>query len=89
MRWLGFLKRIPHKVQVTSKVFYEILYTPEIVGKEDCLGVTYLQQKQIMLMSKQSPKNMVHTYIHEVVHAFSEEYSVDLTERQVRAVEKS
>lgn len=89
MKWKALVKRIPHKVQVTSKVSYEILYTPKIVGGEDCLGVTHLDQKQIMLMSEQTPRNMVHTYIHEVVHAFSEEYGVGLTETQVRAIEKA
>ncbi len=89
MKWSQLAKRIPHKIQVTRKVFYELLWSPEIVGGEDCYGVTRLDSKQIVLLTGQTPRNMVHTYIHEVVHAFSEEYNIGLTETQVRKIESA
>lgn len=89
MNWKRLVKRIPHLVQVTSKVSYEILYTPKIVDVVECLGTTRIDYKQIRLKNDQTPKSLVHTYIHEVVHAFSEEYDIDLTEKQVRAIEKA
>jgi len=88
MKWLSYVKRIPHKVQITSKVFYEILSSPRIVGGEDCYGVMRPDVKQIVLLDGMKPKNRITTYLHEVIHAFSNEYDLNLTETQVRGIEK-
>lgn len=89
MNWKGLVKRIPHKLQVTSRVFYEVLSSPKIVGGEDCYGVMRPDLKQIILTEGMTPKNRVTTYLHEVVHAFSEEYDIGLTEAQVQKIEKT
>jgi predicted GTPase len=90
MNWKRLLKRIPHKVQVTAKVAYSILWaTKEIHRAEDCYGVTHLDTKQIILTQGQTPKEAVHTYLHEILHSFSEEYDIGLTESQVRKCERA
>lgn len=89
MNWKGLLARIPNKVQVTSKVFYEILWTPSIHKAEDCYGIMRPDAKQIVITQGYPPKATVTTYLHEAIHAFSEEYEVGLTESQVRKLEKA
>lgn len=89
MNWKDLAKLIPHKVQITSKVWYEVLYTPTIVGGEDCYGVMRPDLKQILLIPGMTPKNHVGTYLHEVIHAFSQEHGLALTETQVRGIEKA
>lgn len=75
-------------MQLTRKSYYEVLYVDAFV-QEDVLGETRFDRKQIVLKDNQRPKEKVHTYIHEILHAISEEYDVNLTETQVRALEKA
>lgn len=89
MKWSHLLTLIPHKVQITSKVYYEVLWSPKIVGGEDSYGLMRPDAKQIVLEQGNTPKTTVTTYLHEVIHAFSEEYDIGLTETQVRKMEKA
>ena len=88
INWKSLTKRIPHRVQVTRKSFYEICYVDTFVDK-DVLGETRFDRKQIAIKDEQPPKEKVHTYLHELLHAISEEYDVGLTENQVRSLEKA
>lgn len=56
---------------------------------ENVLGETRFDVKQIAIKDDQPPKEKVHTYLHELLHAISDEYEVGLTETQVRALEKA
>lgn len=89
MNWKSLVKRLPHKPQVTAKVCYGVLSTPSIVGGPDCYGVMRPDLKQITPLEGMTPKNKTLTYLHEVTHAFSEEYDLGLTETQVRKIEKA
>lgn len=88
VNWKSLTKLIPHRVQVTRKSFYEICYVDSFVD-ENVLGETRFDRKQIVIKDDQHPKEKVHTYIHELLHAISEEYEVNLTETQVRALERA
>jgi len=88
INWKSLTRRIPHRVQVSRKSFYEICYVDTFVDK-DVLGETRFDRKQIVLKDDQPHKEKVHTYLHELLHAISEEYEVGLTESQVRALEKA
>jgi hypothetical protein len=88
VNWKALTKLIPHRVQVTRKSFYEICYVDSFVD-ENVLGETRFDRKQIVIKDDQHPKEKVHTYIHELLHAISAEYEVNLTETQVRALEKA
>jgi len=88
INWKAITKRIPSRVQVSRKSFYEICYVDTFVD-ESVLGETRFDIKQIALKDDQPPKEKVHTYIHELLHAISDEYNVNLTETQVRSLEKA
>jgi len=88
VNWKKLLKSIPHRVQISRKGFYEILYVDSFLD-ESTVGETRLDKKQIVLKDKQTPKESVHTYIHELLHAISDEYEVNLTENQVIALERA
>jgi len=88
INWKALTKLIPHRVQITRKSFYEICYVDSFVD-ENVLGETRFDRKQIVIKDDQHPKEKVHTYIHELLHAISAEYEVNLTENQVRALERA
>lgn len=86
--WAKYFKRIPVSVQLTKKVKYDVLWTrpdPSL----DHIGRTHTDSKQIIVDNTLKPKLAVHTYIHELIHAISEEYKVGLSEKQVLALEKA
>lgn len=88
INWKKLFKRIPVSIQLTKKVKYTVLWTrpdPSL----DHIGRTHTDSKHIVVDNTLKPKLAVHTYLHEVLHAISEEYEVNLTEKQVLALEKA
>lgn len=85
------VSKIPHKIQVLNKVWYDILFQREILaGKNEtpCYGITVSAKKQIILEQGMTDKQTVHVYLHELIHCFSDECGASLTENQVLAMEK-
>lgn len=88
VNWKTYFKQIPVSVQLTKKVKYDVTWTrpdPSI----DHMGRTHTDSKNIVVSLDLKPRMAVHTYLHEVLHAISEEYVVNLTEKQVLALEKA
>lgn len=83
------IKNIPNQVRVKAKRLYEVLFSDNIKDNADVLGETRFDPKQIVLKSAQGNKELIYTYYHEFLHAVSEEYGAELTESQVRSLEKS
>ena len=88
VNWKNLLKKIPSHIQVTKKARYEVVWTDGFLDP-NVMGETRFDPNQIVIKNNLSPKETVTTYIHEVIHAISNEYDVGLTETQVRALEKS
>lgn len=88
INWSKLYKRIPISVQVTRKVKYDITWTRNDPSL-DHMGKTMLDTKHIVLNLDMKPRLATHTYIHELLHAISEEYDVGLSENQVLALEKA
>lgn len=87
IKWTILKSLIPNKVQF-KKAVYEILYTDNFLDGKT-LGETRFNPHQIVLKTNESDKETFHTYIHECLHAASNEYEIGLTEGQVRKLEKS
>lgn len=85
--WKKLQKQIPDKVQITSSVYYEVLWSDNVDGK-DHYGLTDLNNKQIIIKKGMKPKITVITFLHECTHAASYEYDLNLTETQVLNIEK-
>lgn len=86
VNWTKLVKQIPYKVQIGNKLFYEVVWVdrfddPIQVGEMDT------KLKQIRLKIDQTNKEKVLTYLHEVLHAFSDEHDIGLTENQVSLLE--
>lgn len=87
INWTKLKRRIPSKV-VIGDCTYEVLFIDEFKSPS-ILGETRLEDKQIVLKNGQTPKELVKTYIHECLHAVSEEFDVNLTEQQVLKLEEA
>ena len=92
INWKKLKVNIPNKIHTAPRSFYEVLYIDGFHSdKEDgrkTFGETRFDPQQIVINSKQDPKELIHTLWHEVAHALSEEYGTNLTENQVISVEK-
>lgn len=86
INWKKIAKRIPHFVTIRRKAVYEVVWIDEFKN-DKVVGETRWDPKQIVIKTNQTPRETVHTYIHEVLHAISQEYNVALTEAQVMALE--
>ena len=87
INWTKLKRRIPSKVLIGNTI-YEVLFIDEFKSPS-ILGETRLEDKQIVLKNGQTPKELVKTYIHECLHAVSEEFDVNLTEQQVLKLEEA
>lgn len=88
VNWKHLKTRIPHQVQISRKKYMEIAYVQDFKDGKT-LGEMRPDINQIVIKTDMSPKETVCTYIHELLHAISNEYEVNLTENQVLALEKS
>ena len=77
---------IPSSIRITSKTAYEIVYVDEFKDG-NTLGEMRPSLKQIALLNGQSNTELTKTFIHEVLHAISDENEISLTERQVLKLE--
>lgn len=86
--WKSLFNKINNRIQVAKNTFYEVVW---IAYSEDNknFGETRFDPPQIVIEQGHSEKSTVETYLHEILHAISEEYDVGLTETQVRKLEKA
>ena len=88
INWKRYYKLIPASVKI-GKSTYEILWCDEFPKDRKQLGESrFDESKQILININQPIKEAVHTYWHELIHALSFEYEADLSEAQVKALEK-
>jgi hypothetical protein len=85
VQWKALKKKIPAKVTIGDNG-YEVLWTdgfkdPTVVGEKR------VDPHQIVLKTGESDTETVKTYLHEVIHAWSDESGANLTESQVVALE--
>jgi hypothetical protein len=87
-KWKRLRKLIPNRVQIKRKVYYDVIWT-EKFPNQDLMGLTDFEKHQITLKLGMSDKATVITYLHELLHAFSSENDVVLTESQVLQLENT
>lgn len=88
VKWKKLKTSIPNRVQLGNNSFYEILYVDDFLDGKT-LGEMRPETKQIVIRNKQTPKNTVITFLHELSHAVSNECDLELTENQILKLEKS
>jgi len=91
--WRKLVKRIPSKVQIARKLFYDVVWVSEFrdnngVINESYVGLCDKNKRIIYILNTLSNKEKVLTYLHELIHAFSDENDIGITERQVGLIEK-
>jgi uncharacterized protein YpuA (DUF1002 family) len=82
------LSKLPSRIRITSKISYELVFIERFENDESCVGETRFDVKQIVIKKNEPVTETVKTIIHEIFHAISEEYNIQLTENQVKALEK-
>lgn len=85
--WKSLIKRMPLEVKTSKDDIWPIVFVKDFVDGKT-LGETRFDPKQIAILMGQSDKQTIHTYLHEILHAFSETYGANLTETQILALEK-
>lgn len=88
INWKKYKNKIPHVVKIGPKDLYEVLWVDNFIGGDN-VGETRFNEKQIVIKTGMTPKLTVTTYLHECLHALSDKYDLNLTEKQVLAFEKS
>lgn len=87
--WKKKVRNIPAKIQIAPKIVYQITWQKEILDSKGntLFGITDLNNKIITIKMDMSPKLTCETYFHECLHAWSEEFKINLTENQVLLLE--
>lgn len=86
--WKELSTRIPPSVHTGKKDRFEVVYVDSF-SAPDTVGETRFNPKQIALKNGQSPRELVLTYLHEVIHAVDHTHEIGLTETQVRKLERA
>lgn len=88
VKWGWWAKRIPPWVKVAPKVDYEVLYAKRFKDGNH-VGETRFRSRQIVIQDGHSAFKTVEIYLHELLHAVSQEHNVGLTETQILQLEKA
>lgn len=80
------LKHILPRIRATKDRTYEVLYVDNFLDEKQ-VGRCDFNTSQITIKNNESPTETFKTYIHEILHALSNEYEAGLTETQVQKME--
>lgn len=91
VNWSALRNNIPSKLRTKARTSYDVLWQDDLMDKSGTplFGLTNFDPSQIVLDTKQSDKETIHTIFHEFLHSIDDSYEVGLTEKQVRKLEKS
>jgi hypothetical protein len=87
-KWKDLSNRIPHRIHLGKKHYAEVVWVDDFPDGKT-LGETRFEPLQIAIKKKQSDKETVLTYLHEVIHCIDSIHSIGLTETQVLKLEKA
>lgn len=80
--------KFPHKVRITSKVSYEVVWVDRF-DNEAWLGECRPDNKQIVLRRGRPERETLQTFIHEILHAVEFEYGAAIPHRLVYQLEEA
>ena len=78
--------KIPHKVRITAKVSYEVVWVDKF-DERDLSGACDIAKKIIYLKKKMSAKETRQTFWHELTHAMEAEYNFQIPHSVVHQLE--
>ena len=87
VNWKKLYKRIPKSFNIGKKEF-KVYWLNEFPDKKQ-VGESDWNNKLMQLKRDETYKDTVHTYIHECLHLFSDEFEIKLSEKQVQGLEKT
>ena len=87
INWRKLASRIPHRVQISANLYYDVVFVARF-DNPTFVGLCRQSKHTIYIKTGQSSKETVLTYLHELLHAFSDENDIRLTERQVGLLER-
>lgn len=80
--------RIPPKIKIKGRVFYQVVWADEIKGNPDTLGLADGNEKTIYLKLGMSETETLKTLIHEVIHAIEFEWEEPIPHRITYTLEE-
>jgi trans-2-enoyl-CoA reductase len=87
INWEKLAARIPKKFKAGKHTF-KVIWLDKFDDKKQ-VGMSDWNNKCIYIKKKQSKKELVHTYFHECLHIFSDEFELKISEKQVGGLEKT
>jgi hypothetical protein len=85
--WKSLHSRIPKTFKIGRKTI-KINWVESFPDKKQ-VGETDWNNLTIYLKTGETYKESVHTYFHECLHMFSDEFQIKLSEKQVQGLEKT
>lgn len=86
--WKKLTKLIPPWVKVGPGKEYEIIWVDRFKDGEH-VGETRFTSSQIAIQKGHTSFKTIEIYLHELLHAISDEHNVGLTETQILQLEKA
>ena len=81
-------KDLPKFLQIKDET-YRYLWVDRCPGEpKSTHGLCCYESKTCWIRTKQGLEEAMSTYVHETLHAISDEYNINLTEKQVQKLEQ-
>ena len=82
----GIKEGVSTKVRINKRSTYTIVWVDGFADPKDDAWCVY-KKNQIIIRKGMPPRQLLFTFIHELLHAVQYEYDVGMTERQVDKLE--
>lgn len=88
INWKNLYSKIPDKFRAGDDII-KVQWIDEFPKDKRQVGESNFNNNTITLKKNEKIKDTVHTYFHECLHIFSDQFDINLTENQVRKLEKT
>lgn len=81
--------KIPKKVRITSKVVYKVQIVTAFEKEPYTMGTCCPDDKLILLRADLSPRNLLVTFIHELIHAMQFEHGIKIRHSSINQLDSA
>lgn len=80
---------LPHRVRITHKITYEVVWIDQFLDGPDTRGECRFDSRQIVICRNQTPRWILRTFIHEVLHAMEHELGIEMKHDSIYKLEEA
>lgn len=81
--------KLPDEVKVRNETYRILKAKGVLLDDPECVGYCDPEHRVIAINVEQTEKQQLRTFIHEILHALSDEFNIDIKHKSIYKLEKA